>query len=150
MLTLIPPVHRATHRIGLYLEAGQRDALSQGESHILALLASSSGARPRGGQSMTVGELHEGLAHRRSTLTSILDRLVDRGLVTRDVGPNDRRTVVVATTASGRRAARQVLNRLRALERAVSARVSRADRAGFARVIAAIEAEADARAAARS
>ncbi|HYM22062.1 MAG TPA: MarR family transcriptional regulator [Vicinamibacterales bacterium] len=150
MLTLIPPVHRATHRIGLYLEAGQPDALSQGESHILALLASNAGARPRAGRSMTVGELHEGLAHKRSTLTSILDRLVDRGLVTREVGPSDRRTFVVVTTARGRRVARQILNRLRALERAVGARVSRADRAGFARVMAAIEAEAHARAAARS
>jgi hypothetical protein len=43
-------------------------ALSQGEAHILALLAHSSPAN--------IADLHRGLAHKRSTLTSILDRLV--------------------------------------------------------------------------
>jgi DNA-binding MarR family transcriptional regulator len=138
-LTLVPPVHRATHRIGLYLARAQADALSQGESHILALLATSS--------PLTVGDLHKGLAHKRSTLTSILNRLVARGLVTREVGESDRRTFVVATTARGRRVARGVYRQLLDLERAVAARVSDADRAGFARVVAAIEAEAHARAA---
>src|SRR5690348_13244492 len=114
MLTLIPPVHRATHRIGLYLEAGTPDSLSQGESHILALLASASPrtrARDRG--AMTIAELHQGLAHKRSTLTSILNRLADRGLVTREVGRADRRTFVVATTSKGRGVAYQILKRLR-------------------------------------
>jgi DNA-binding MarR family transcriptional regulator len=138
-LRLIPAVHRATHRVGLYLARGRKDALSQGESHILAMLAASS--------PLTVGELHSGLAHKRSTLTSILNRLVDRGLITREVGEADRRTFVVAPTARGRRAARDVFQRLADLERAVAARVSDADLAGFARVAAAIEQEANARAA---
>jgi DNA-binding MarR family transcriptional regulator len=138
-LTLIPPVHRATHRVGLYLASAQADALSQGESHILALLATSS--------PMTIGALHTGLAHKRSTLTSILNRLVARGLVTREVGESDRRTFVVATTARGRRVARDVYRQLLDLERAVKARVSEADRAAFSRVAAAIEAEAHTRAA---
>ena len=43
-LNLVPPVHRATHRIGLYL-SGLRDAkLSQGDAHILALLDETSPA----------------------------------------------------------------------------------------------------------
>jgi DNA-binding MarR family transcriptional regulator len=140
-LRLIPPVHRATHRVGLYLASGQHDALSQGESHILALLAASS--------PMTVGELHRGLAHKRSTLTSILNRLVERGLITREVGETDRRTFVVAPTASGRRVARTVFQQLADLERAVAARVTDSDLTGFSRVIAAIEQEAHTRAAAR-
>jgi len=133
-LRIVPPVHRATHRIGLYLASAQSGDLSQGESHILALLA--------GGAPLTVGELHKGLAHKRSTLTSILNRLVARGLVTREVGESDRRTFVVQTTAKGRRVARDVHRRLLALERAVGRHVSDKDLAGFARVIAAIEAEA--------
>lgn len=138
-LRLVPPVHRATHRIGLYLAARQERALSQGESHILALLAASS--------RMTVGALHHGLAHKRSTLTSILNRLVARGFVTREVGESDRRTFVVTLTAKGRRAARDVWRQLTDLERAITARVSDSDLAGFARVVAAIESEAHARAA---
>jgi DNA-binding MarR family transcriptional regulator len=137
-LRLIPSVHRATHRVGLYLAAGQADALAQGESHILALLATSS--------PMTVGELHQGLAHKRSTLTSILNRLVARGLVTREVGESDRRTFVVTLTAKGRRVAREVFQQLADLERAVGAHISEADLLGFSKVVAAIETEAHARA----
>jgi DNA-binding MarR family transcriptional regulator len=137
-LRLIPPVHRATHRIGLYLAGAHADALSQGESHILALLAAES--------PMTIRELHEGLAHKRSTLTSILDRLAARKLVTRDVGQDDRRTFVVSLTARGRRVAGDVLRHLADLERAVAARVSEADVQAFSRVVAAIESEAHRRA----
>jgi DNA-binding MarR family transcriptional regulator len=138
-LRLIPSVHRATHRVGLYLAAGQSEALSQGESHILALLATSS--------PMTIGELHHGLAHKRSTLTSILNRLVARGFVTREVGESDRRTFLVTLTAKGRRAAREVFQRLADLERAVASRVSETDLLGFSKVAAAIETEAHTRAA---
>jgi DNA-binding MarR family transcriptional regulator len=137
-LRLIPSVHRASHRVGLYLAAGQSEALSQGESHILALLATSS--------PMTIGELHHGLAHKRSTLTSILNRLAARSLVTREVGQSDRRTFVVTLTAKGRGVARQVFQQLADLERAVVSHVSRADLLGFSRVVAAIETEADTRA----
>jgi len=73
-LRLVPPIHRATHRVGLYLADLRDDGLSQGEAHILALLATAAPA--------TIAELHRGLAHKRSTLTSILDRLAERGFVT--------------------------------------------------------------------
>jgi DNA-binding MarR family transcriptional regulator len=84
-LRLIPQIHRATHRIGLYLADLREFGLSQGEAHILAHLAKAAPA--------TINDLHRGLAHKRSTLTSILDRLADRGLITREVGASDRRTV---------------------------------------------------------
>ena len=133
-LRLVPPVHRATHRIGLYLARLHDDGLSQGEAHILALLAIKAPA--------TIAELHRGLAHKRSTLTSILDRLSDRGFITRTVGKTDRRTFVIAPTARGRLAAQRVLRHLAALERAVERQVSDADVAAFLKVIAALETEA--------
>jgi hypothetical protein len=40
-LRLVPAIHRATHRIGLFLADLRDDSLSQGESHILASLATS-------------------------------------------------------------------------------------------------------------
>ena len=89
----MPPIHRATHRIGIYLAELREDALSQGEAHILALLAHAAPA--------SIAALHDGLAHKRSTLTSILDRLADRGLVTRTVGHADRRTFIITPTARG-------------------------------------------------
>ncbi len=134
MLRLVPPIHRATHRIGLYLADLKRHGLSQGEAHILARLARSSPA--------TVGELHTDLAHKRSTLTSILDRLVERGLVTRQAGVADRRTFVIDTTAKGQRVAADVRRHLAALEAAVSRQVTAAEINAFLKVLAAVEEEA--------
>ena len=108
--------------------------MSQGEAHILALLVTSAKA--------TIADLHRGLAHNRSTLTSILDRLAARGLITREVGAADRRTFVIAVTASGRRVARRVYRHLSDLERAVTRRVTSEDVRGFLKVASAVEAEA--------
>jgi DNA-binding MarR family transcriptional regulator len=118
----------------LYVDGWSEQKLTQGEAHILALLAESSPA--------TVAELHRGLAHKRSTLTSILDRLVERKLVTRTVGKSDRRTFVVSLTSEGGKAARRIHQHLLTLEHAVSKRVKSADVAGFKAVITALEEEA--------
>ena len=136
-LRLVPPIHRATHRIGLYLADLRDDGLSQGEAHILALLATSAPA--------TIAELHRGLAHKRSTLTSILDRLAGRGFVTRKVGAHDRRTFVITPTAKGVPVARRVHRHLTELEQAVGRRVTAADVKGFVKVVSAVEDEAHTR-----
>ena len=133
-LHLVHPVHRATHRIGLYLDDLQERGLTQGEAHILALLAQSAPAR--------VADLHRGLAHKRSTLTSILDRLADRGLITRKVGESDRRTFMIALTGKGKKVAERVSRHLSGLERAVVRRVTAADITGFENLISALEQEA--------
>ncbi len=133
-LLLVHPVHRATHRIGLYLDDLKEPGLTQGEAHILALLAHPHRAN--------IADLHRGLAHKRSTLTSILDRLARRGLVTRAVGKTDRRTFVVKLTAKGRRLAQRVQRHLSGLERAVVRRVNATDLRGFNKVVAALEREA--------
>jgi DNA-binding MarR family transcriptional regulator len=133
-LRLIPPIHRATHRIGLYLAHLRDDGLSQGEAHILALLATSGPS--------TIADLHRGLAHKRSTLTSILDRLVDRDFITREVGKADRRTFTITPTAKGRQAARRVHDHLEELEAAVGRRVTAADVKGFMKVVSVVEHEA--------
>jgi DNA-binding MarR family transcriptional regulator len=135
-LQLIPSIHRATHRIALYL-GDLREGLSQGEAHILALLIASSPS--------TIKELHRGLAHKRSTLTSILDRLVDRGFVTRKVSTEDRRTFIVALTPAGRRVATRVMRHLSDLERQVLKRVTATDVLAFKKVVAIVEDEAHAR-----
>jgi DNA-binding MarR family transcriptional regulator len=135
-LRLVPHIHRATHRIGLYLAHLREDGLSQGEAHILALLASSGPA--------TIAELHRGLAHKRSTLTSILDRLAARGFITREVGATDRRTFVIAPTVKGASIARRVHRHLLDLEEAVGRRVTADDVKSFIKVVSAVEDEAHA------
>ena len=137
-LRLIPPIHRATHRIGLYLAELREHKLSQGEAHILALLTRSSPT--------TIAELHKGLAHQRSTLTSILDRLVDREFVSRVTGTHDRRTFVIGLTTEGARVARRVHEHLLALERAVMKKCSAKELDAFIKVVSLVEAEAHRRA----
>jgi DNA-binding MarR family transcriptional regulator len=141
-LRFVHPVHRATHRIGLYLDDLKERGLTQGEAHILALLA-------RSPHRANVADLHRGLAHKRSTLTSILDRLARRRLITRAVGETDRRTFIVKLTAKGRKLAQRLQRHLAALERAVVRRVNSADVRGFNKVVAALEQEAHQRVSSR-
>src|SRR5689334_14424040 len=74
-LELIPAIHRSTHQIGLLLRDLAKLDVDQGEAHILAHLADHGDS--------TIADLHKAFGHRRSTLTSILDRLADRRLVER-------------------------------------------------------------------
>src|SRR5882672_4037668 len=71
----------------------------------------------------TVSALHASLAHRRSTLTHVLDRLEERGWAKRAVTAGDRRSYTIALTAAGTRAARRAHAALARLERAALAGV---------------------------
>src|SRR5438067_2105922 len=89
-----------------------------------------------------VAEFHRGLAHKRSTLTSILDRLAKRNLITREVGKTDRRTFIVTLTAKGRKLAHRISSHLLELEREVARSVTAAEIRGFKKVVAALEQQA--------
>lgn len=129
-LRLVPSLHRATHRVGLYLHAA-RPGLSQGEAHVLAQLAAEGPS--------AISALHAAFAHRRSTLTSILDRLDAAGLVRREMHTGDRRSFLVSLTPRGRSIAREVHDTLANLEAHVAKQVSAADLAGFAAVVDALQ-----------
>jgi DNA-binding MarR family transcriptional regulator len=104
-LRLIPEVHRATHRIGIFLDSL---GITQGEGHILSHLATS-------GDTSITG-LHRALAHRRSTLTSILDRLAERQYISRESDPKDRRSFIVRLSKKGKTIAVQVHRELARIE----------------------------------
>ena len=104
-LRLIPEVHRATHRIGIYLDSL---GITQGEGHILSHLAASGDT--------SIAELHRALAHRRSTLTSILDRLAERQFITRESDPKDRRSFIVRLSKKGKTVAGKVHRELARIE----------------------------------
>ena len=131
-LKLIPAIHRVTHQVGLFLDRETDLRVTQAEAHILVHLGDHGAS--------TVAELHRALAHKRSTLTSILDRLTARGLVTRDVSARDRRSFVIALTPEGRRLARRLQARLQALETAALA--DGADAAALQALLARLEAAA--------
>ncbi|HLW77642.1 MAG TPA: MarR family winged helix-turn-helix transcriptional regulator [Bryobacteraceae bacterium] len=106
-LRLIFGIHRATHRIGLYIRKHAPD-VNQAEAHILCHLIEHGDS--------TIAQLHRAFAHQRSTLTSVLDRLAARKLVTRESSPADRRSFVVSLTARGRACATRIHRMLEQLE----------------------------------
>jgi len=126
-------MQRATHRVGLALEAELSSLdLSQAEAHVLALLGD--------GGSHPVGELQQGLLHRPSTLSGILDRLEERRFITRRLNPADRRSLLVSPTRAGRAAAAAALEALRRLEAEALATATPEQTAGFRAVVALLSA----------
>ncbi len=69
------------------------------------------------GRGRAVSELAAAAGVRPTTMTSVLDRLEQRGLVRRGSMPGDRRAVLVELTASGAAAARAIGDAITRLER---------------------------------
>src|SRR5690349_11262202 len=131
-LKLVPDIHRATHRIGVYLQDAlaprtnhprtyhprtyqrsdrpKKADVSQAEAHVLAHLHEQRDA------ASGVAALQASFGHKPSTLTSVLDRLVARELVTREISPSDRRSFIVRLTRRGKTTAARVHAALITLE----------------------------------
>jgi DNA-binding MarR family transcriptional regulator len=131
-LRLIPEVHRATHRIGIFLD---RLGITQGEGHILSHLAASGDT--------SIAELHRALAHRRSTLTSILDRLAKRRYISRESDPKDRRSFIVRLSAKGKTVAALVHRELARIEEGALKGVTGRDFQSVVKVLQILEKTAD-------
>jgi len=131
---IVPALERATHAAALWIERSFRDLrLTQAEAHVLAYLADQ--------MPCSINDLHHSFGHRRSTLTSLLDRLEGRGWIERAAHPTSRRLVMVCLTEAGRPVAEQVSAALRSLEARVLARAGSEDAATCLRVIRIIEEE---------
>ena len=106
-LEIIFSIHRATHRIGLYIQRHQPD-LTQAEAHTLCHLHEAGDS--------AVADLHRAFAHKRSTLTSVLDRLEARGWITRQTSRQDRRSFIIGLTRTGKSKAAKIHRLLEQLE----------------------------------
>ena len=128
---LILALHRATHAT-LHALAVRlaRLNLTASEINVLANLAD--------GRTRSIGELGSDTATRPTTLTSVLDRLVGKGYVTRELDPADRRSFRVSLTADGLGVARAARGAAEDLERTALAAISDADLAGFRAVTRAL------------
>ncbi len=130
-LKFVPQLHRATHQIGLSI-AGVPDLdVTQAEAVILAFL-------DEHGRS-TMSDLHRAFGHRRSTLTNIVDRLVARQFVDRDVSTTDRRSLNVTLSKKGAVVARRVHRLLVALETEALRNTSERDVAMLHNVLARLD-----------
>lgn len=131
---LIPALERATHTASLWIEQKLGGlGLNQAQAHILAYLARHAPC--------AINDLHRNFGHKRSTLTSLLDRLEGRGLVRRAAHPTSRRLVLVYLTDAGLPVAARVSATLRVLEDRVLARVGTEDAAAFLRILSTLEEE---------
>jgi DNA-binding MarR family transcriptional regulator len=77
----------------------------------------------RSARGSRVGELASELRIQPSTATRLCDRLVRKGLATRNVDPQNRREVTMVLSTSGRRLVREVTRRRRAEIAAIMAKV---------------------------
>lgn len=80
------------------------------------------------GEPITPSEISARLLVPSATVTATLDNLEDRGWIRRKANPDDRRSVLIETTAAGRTVADQILSGIRTLERRVMAGLTEAER----------------------
>lgn len=112
----VSSLHRAVHAFSLFFERSLAGEVTQAEAIVLLYLSST--------RSSTINDVHAAFLHKRSTLTSIVDRLQARGLVERRISENDRRNYMLVLTREGRAAARQLAEAVASLQRTLG--VSRA------------------------
>jgi DNA-binding MarR family transcriptional regulator len=128
---LILGLQRAAHATLLALSARLADLdLKASEINALANMAD--------GRSRSIGELALETATRPTTLTSLLDRLLRRGYVARELDPADRRSFRVWLTDAGQPVADAARAAMGAVEDLALAAVSDADLAGFRAVVHAL------------
>jgi DNA-binding MarR family transcriptional regulator len=133
-LPLVPVLEHATHAVALWIERTFSDLrLTQAEAHVLAYLAEHAPC--------SINDLHYSFGHKRSTLTSLLDRLESRGWIRRTPYPTSRRLVQVELTGTGGPIAERVSVAVHDLQERLRARVGQEDAAIFLRVLHALEEE---------
>lgn len=134
-LHIIPSLHKATHQVGrLLARTDFGGPVSQAEAHVLAQLTFGPAS---------VAELHQSFGHKRSTLSSVLNRLEDRALIERQIHPDDRRSFMIELTPAGRKLARGVRRALEKLERRIAKRLGTSDPEQLVALLETIAAAAD-------
>lgn len=135
---IVPALEHATHAVALWIDRVFGDTfndprLTEAEVNVLAYLVRHAPC--------PINDLHRSFGHKRSTLTSLVDRLEGRGWVRRGPHPTSRRLVLLHLTDTGQPVAEHVRAVLDALEARVSARTGSSDLAAYRRVLRALEEE---------
>jgi len=128
VLALQRTTHRTLHALSAALA---EENLSAAEINALANLGD--------GGTVNVRQLSERTGTRASTLTGLLDRLENRGYLTRELDPADRRSFRLPLTEAGRAVAGRVLAAIAGLERDALAGLSATQLAGYHAVITALQ-----------
>jgi len=132
-LRYLSPIHKAVRQITLYLEPQCSElGVSPAEGHLLSYM--------RTYAPCPILEILRVFGTRPSTMTSMLERLEERGLILRKPDPDDRRSVLVSLTREGKGVAERIERMLRDLEGRIGTRVGKRELAGFRTVMGAVEA----------
>ena len=128
---LLSPLHKATRQITLYFgEKSQDFGLSSDEAHVLAYLLRY--------QPCPTGDVQRVLGCQRSTMTSMIKRLVERKLLKRESDPEDARVVRVGLTTTGVGVAEQAYEMAYEFEQKIVADLTPGDLKAVKKVLAAI------------
>ena len=130
-LRFVSPLHKAQRQLAEYMEAESRErGVEPTEGNLLSYVTIY-GPCP-------VSQLSKVFGHKPSTLTSMLDRLEGRALLERQPNPDDRRSVLVSTTAHGAKVATELRAMLEEMEEQIYEQINARDFAGFQAVMKAI------------
>ena len=131
-LRYLSPIHKATRQITLYLEPQCAElGVSPAEGHLLSYLGTYAPC--------PIGEILRVFGSKPSTMTSVLERLAERGLIKREPDPGDRRSVLVSLTREGKNIAGRINRMVRDLEGRIGTHVGKHELAGFQSVMSAVE-----------
>ena len=125
-------LHRTTHHTLHALSSALADLNLRGAEINTPVNLADRGA-------LNVRELSAETGNRATTLTGVLDRLENRGYLTRELDPTDRRSFRLPLTVAGQAVAGRVLAAVAALELAAAAGLSETQIAGFHAVVAALQ-----------
>lgn len=130
-LRVVSPIHKASRQVGEHIAKFTRAyGMEPGEGHLVTYVWLYGPCR--------ITELVRVFGHKPSTLTGILDRLEERGLVSRELNEADRRSFLVGVTEAGAAAAADLRAEMERLEAEVLAAVEPREMAGFEAVMRAI------------
>jgi DNA-binding MarR family transcriptional regulator len=128
---MLASLERAAHLVGVHVERAAGElGITQAEAHVLVRLA-------RGG-ARSIASLHREFGTKRSTLTNVLDRLEERGLVRRELNRKDRRSFTIHLTRTGRSQAERLAGVMNELEARVRDAVTERDVRGVEAVVDAL------------
>jgi DNA-binding MarR family transcriptional regulator len=130
-LRILSPLHKANRQIQLFMEARYRElGVSIVEARLLEHCLQFSPC--------WISELHRVLGEKSSTLTSILDRLEQAGLLSRKLNRQDRRSRLVFLSPEGKRLALKLRGFHEEFEATLLQHLQESDLVKFERVIEAI------------
>lgn len=131
-LRFLSPIHRASRQISRRFDRDMaRSGLSAQEAHLISYVSAYAPC--------TVATLVEVFGVQGSTMTSMLNRLEERGILKRRANPIDARSLIIELTRAGHTAAKQIQSFIDAIEREIGGAITAADEKGFRNVMAAID-----------